>query len=74
MTVPEIQKLPFFNGESRTFYQFLPLFCGESREKQCENTPLLLPFQGHFLPILYPISREVKDKILREKKKTPNFI
>ena len=48
MTVPEIQKWPFFNGESRTFYQFWPLFRGESRKKQCENTPLLLPFQGHF--------------------------
>ena len=64
MTVPEIQKWTFFNGESRTFYQFLPLFRGESRKKQCENTPLLLPFQGHF-SILYPILREVKDKILR---------
>ena len=44
---------PFFNGESRTFYQFLPLFPSESRKEQCENTPLLLPFQGnffHFIP------------------------
>ena len=31
-----------------------------------KNTPLLLPFQGFFSSILYPISREVKDKILRE--------
>ena len=53
MTVPEIQKGPFFNGESRTIYPFLPLFRGESRKKQCENTPLVLPFQGHlfhFIP------------------------
>ena len=66
MTVPEIQKWPFFNGESRTFYPFLPLFRGESRKK-CENTPYYYPFKDIF-PILYPISREVKDKILKEKK------
>ena len=71
MIVPEIQKWNFLNEESRTVYPFLPLFRGESRKKQCESTPLLLPFQGHFFPILYPISREVKDKILEKKKTFP---
>ena len=65
MTVPEIQQWPFFNGESKTFYQFLPIFRGESRKKQFVNTPIYYPFKEIF-PILYPISREVKDKILRE--------
>ena len=71
--------MTLFNGESRTFYQFLPLFRGESRKKQCENTPYYYPFKDIFsilypilrevkeiFSILYPISREVKDKILRD--------
>ena len=68
MTVPEIQKWHIFNGESRTFYQFLPLFRGESRKKQCENPPPpIITLSRTFFSILYPISREVTDKILREK-------
>ena len=60
MTVPEIQKLPYFNGESRHFTHFGPYFAVNQGKSSVKIPPYYYPFKDIF-SILYPISREVKD-------------
>ena len=67
MTVPEIQKLPFLTANQGHFTHFHPYFAVNQGKSCLKIPPYYYPFKDIF-SMLYPISREVKDKILREKK------
>ena len=71
MTVPEKKKKdPFLTGNQGHFTNFYPYFAVNQGKINVKIPPYYYPFKDIFF-ILYPISREIKDKILRKKRTFP---